>query len=191
MGIESFFASLLLIASAELGDKTQLLTLAFAAKYPFGITIGAISLATAGLMALAVAFGGVVNLLLPQIVINNAAGIMFIAFGLWTMFGEKEVEEEPSDRIKAKSPFFIIFGSFFLAELGDKTQLATFTLTAKYGFPLQVWLGATVGMIFVNILAALAGKWIKRFIPDIVVMWLSGLAFIIFGILAVSSAFSI
>ena len=76
-----------------------------------------------------------------------------------------------------------IFSTFFLAELGDKTQLATLTLSAKYGTPFQVWLGATLGMAGVNVIAALAGSWIKRFIPEKAIKLLGAAVFIIFGTL--------
>ncbi|MFA4905148.1 MAG: TMEM165/GDT1 family protein [Candidatus Margulisiibacteriota bacterium] len=172
--------SFLVIAIAELGDKTQLLVLGFVSRYPLTEVIGAVSAATAVLMLLAVAFGGAINYYLPAFYVQLFAGALFILFGLWTLFGKEE--EEGAKKVRG-NPFWVIFSTFFLAELGDKTQLATFALSAEYGNPWQVWLGATLGMAGINVLAALAGKWIKRFLPERSLKWLGAAIFIIFGLI--------
>lgn len=175
--ITTFF----LIGAAELGDKTQLLALGFAARFPAWEVIGSISAATAILMALAVVFGGAINHYVPAFYLQFLAGAVFIAFGIWTIFG-KEKDEEEAEAKGYFSPFWIIFYSFFLAELGDKTQLATLTLSAEYGAPFQVWLGATLGMTGVNLLAVLAGGWIKKLVHEKVIKWIGAAAFIVFGL---------
>lgn len=86
--------------------------------------------------------------------------------------------------------FWPVVSSFLIiavAELGDKTQLATFALSAQYGSPLMVWLGATAGMAGVNILAALAGKWIKKFLPEGKLKWIGAGIFILFGLLTLGN----
>ncbi|MCX5751075.1 MAG: TMEM165/GDT1 family protein [Candidatus Saganbacteria bacterium] len=181
MSFTPFIAAFFMIAVAELGDKTQLLTMGFATRYPIRIVIPAVALATALLMGLAVIFGGAINAYIPQFYLGLAAGIVFIGFGLWTIFGKEEDEE----KIEAKhnqSPFWVIFSSFFLAELGDKTQLATLTLSAQYGSPILVWLGATLGMVAVNIVAAVFGKWMKHIIPEKALKWTGAILFIGFGV---------
>ncbi len=169
-----------IISSAELGDKTQLLTLGFSTRFPLWTVFSAVSAASAVLMALAVIFGGVINQIIPQFYMQLVAGCLFIFFGLLTIFG-KEKDESVSNN-KTKNPFFFIFTSFFLAELGDKTQLATFALSAQYGTPFQVWLGATLGMILINGIAVFAGLWINKIIPEKTIKYAGAAIFILFGI---------
>ena len=187
MNIGPFITTLLIIAAAELGDKTQLLTLGFATKYPRWKVLSAVSLASAVLMALAVMFGKAITLYLPSFYIQLAAGIIFIGFGLWAISGKEE--EEKGEAKKNLSPFLIIFSSFFLAELGDKTQLATFVLSAKYGNPFGVWLGATLGMIGINAIAVFAGYWIKNLVSEKTIKWVGALIFILFGIITLGKLF--
>lgn len=187
MNFGPLFISFLMIGTAELGDKTQLLTLALSTRFPVWTVISAVSAATAGLMALAVIFGGAINQLIPTFYLELAAGLLFIGFGLWTLWG-KEDEEETTDNKAHKNPFFFIFSTFFLAELGDKTQLAALTLSAQYGTPFQVWLGATLGMIAVNMIAALSGTWIKQYLSDQHLKWIGGIIFLIFGIISLLAA---
>ena len=186
MNLWPLLITFLIISAAELGDKTQLLTLGFATRYPVWKVISAVFAATAILMALAVLFGGAINYYVPEFYLQLAAGIIFIIFGIWILFG-KEVEEE---KVKGnKNPFLIVFASFFLAELGDKTQLATLTLSAKYGTPFQVWLGATLGMAGVNVIAALAGTWIKKVVSAKTIKWIGAAVFILFGIFTIYGVF--
>lgn len=178
--ITTFF----IIAAAELGDKTQLLTLGFATKYAVWQVIAAVSAATAVLMALAVIFGGAINYYIPEFYLQLMAGILFIGFGIWTILGKDE-DENKAKIENGKSPFIIVFSAFFLAELGDKTQLAALTLSAKYGSPFQVWLGATLGMVGVNMIAALAGKWIKTLASEKVIQRMGAAIFIVFGLITI------
>ncbi len=178
-------ASFILIALAELGDKTQLLTLGFASRYPLRTVLWAVSCATALLMALAVAFGGVINHYVPQASIQLLSGAAFIGFGLWTVFAREDEEAEVSKKA-GHHPFWIVFFAFLLAELGDKTQLAALALSAKYGTPFLVWLGATSGMILVNLIAALAGKGLQKLVPEKKIKFWSGVLFIVFGILTLA-----
>jgi putative Ca2+/H+ antiporter (TMEM165/GDT1 family) len=177
-----FLAALAVIALAELGDKTQLLTFGFAARYPFWQVISAVACATAALMAAAVIFGGFLNQFIPLFYVQLFAGSLFILFGLWTLFGKDKDEDKEKEKGGAGNPFWIVFGSFFLAELGDKTQLATLALSAKYGAPFQVWLGATLGMIIINLISVLAGGWTRRYIPEKVVKYVGAAVFILFGL---------
>jgi len=186
--IYPFLAALAVIGIAELGDKTQLLTFGFATRYPFWEVMAAVFSATGLLMALAVIFGGLINRLIPVFYVQLFAGILFILFGLWTIFGKEEKEEEGRGK-GAGNPFWVIFGSFFLAELGDKTQLATLTLSAKYGAPLMVWLGATLGMAGVNVVSVLAGRWTRKYIPMVLVKYLGAAVFILFGLLTLGELF--
>ena len=176
-----------MIAVAELGDKTQLLTFGLATKYSARVVIAAVACASALLMALAVFSGELLNRFIPLIYIQTLSGILFIIFGLWIVFGREEEEEE--DETVSRSPFWLVFTAFILAELGDKTQIATLALTAQYGSPLQVWVGATLAMIAVNTLGALAGKWTKDLIPARAVKLVGAAMFIIFGLWTLGELF--
>ena len=186
MHLTPLFASFLLIGIAELGDKSQLLTLALAAKYPMEKVIYGIFSATAALMLIAVLVGGVIQRLVPTIFISILAGAFFIIYGLIIIApikGAEKKEEAGSSAIKSKDPFWIVFGSFFLAEIGDKTQLATFAMTAKYGSPVQIWIGATLGMVMVNLFGIVIGNVLRNYMPERMINYLTGGLFIIFGAL--------
>lgn len=176
-----FFAALSVIGLAELGDKTQLLTFGLATRYPFWSVIGAVAAATGLLMALAVAGGGLINHFIPQFYLQLCAGIVFLGFGLWTLLGGEKAEAEARPRTD-RHPFWLVFSVFFLAELGDKTQLATLTLSARYGAPLAVWLGATLGMVGVNVLSVLLGRWTGKHLPEKYLKYIGAAVFIGFGL---------
>jgi putative Ca2+/H+ antiporter (TMEM165/GDT1 family) len=186
MHLTPLIVSFLLIGIAELGDKTQILTLALAAKYPMEKVIYGIFSATAALMLIAVLVGGVIQKLVPMIFISILAGAFFIIYGLIIIAPIKKAEEKEevsSSAIKSKDPFWIVFGSFFLAEIGDKTQLATFAMTAKYGSPVQIWIGATLGMVMVNLFGIVIGNVLRDYMPEKMINYLTGGLFIIFGAL--------
>ena len=105
------------------------------------------------------------------------AGIAFIIFALWSL--KKENEEEVED--KNKNPFFAIFMTFFLAEMGDKTMLATVTVATQYNFWF-VWLGATLGMVLADGLAIFAGIKLGKLIPEKIMKIIAAVLFFIFGI---------
>src|SRR5882724_3906284 len=116
-----FLTTLGLIGAAEMGDKTQLLTLALAARLPLGAVLGGVVVATLLNHALAVAVGGAALLVVPASVLRAAAGLSFIGFGLWTLRGDQLAGNEER---RVGPPLVTVAVSFFLAEMGDKTQLA-------------------------------------------------------------------
>ena len=186
MHIMPFIASFLVIGIAELGDKTQLLTMALAAKYPMEKVIYGICSATAALMLIAVLVGEIIQKFVPMLFISILAGAFFIIYGLIIIApikNEEENKEVSNSKIKSNEPFWIVFGSFFLAEIGDKTQLATFAMTAKYGSPVQIWLGATLGMVLVNLFGILIGNVLRNYLPEKMIKYLTGGLFILFGAL--------
>ncbi len=176
--------SFLLISIAELGDKTQILTLTLAAKYPMEKVIYGTFCASALLMFIAVLLGGIIKRLVPMIFISILAGAFFIIYGLMMIAPITKAEEKKEvgkPTIRSNDPFWIVFGSFFLAEIGDKTQLATFALTAKYGAPVQIWIGATLSIVLVNIFGIVIGNVLKNYLPERIINYLSGVVFILFG----------
>jgi putative Ca2+/H+ antiporter (TMEM165/GDT1 family) len=187
LDLNPFLAALAMIGAAELGDKTQLLTFGFATRYPLWEVISAVSCATAALMAAAVLLGGLVSRYVPAFYIQLLAGSLFVFFGLQILLGKEEGEKEK--KRKDHRPFWIIFSSFLLAELGDKTQLATLALSARFGSPFQVFLGATLGMVGINVLAAVLGKYTTRILHERWIKFLGAAVFILFGAWTLGDAF--
>ncbi len=176
-----------MIGLAELGDKTQLLTFGFATRYPFWKVIAAVAAASALLMAVAVLFGEIIFRFLPPFYVALFAGLYFLGYGLYMLLDREK--EETAKNIAARSPFLVVFAGFFLAELGDKTQLATLALSARYGAPWQVWLGATLGMVLVNFLSVLVGKIARGFVEPHWLKYLGAAVFLIFGIYSLGGLF--
>lgn len=164
----AFWQSLLFIAIAEMGDKTQLVSLAFATRFRIPVVIGGIFVATLLVHVVSVGIGGVLGLTLPGTWIAVAAGIAFIGFGVWTLRGDKADEAEKS-KTSRYGAFATVAMTFFLAELGDKTMLTTVTLASRYqtfvDFVL-VWLGSTLGMVLADGLAIIVGIALGKRLPE-------------------------
>jgi Ca2+/H+ antiporter, TMEM165/GDT1 family len=174
-----YWASLALVVLAEMGDKTQLLAMAFATKFRWHTVLLAVFVATAANHLLAVLVGYYLDSVIPIRYIRVGTAISFILFGLWTIRGDKLQGEE--DRYKF-SPFWTVAIAFFIAEIGDKTQLATVTLAAKYNAILPVWLGTTTGMVVSDAIGIVVGIALGKKIPERLIKWVAALVFIGFGI---------
>lgn len=161
--MRTFFATFGLIAATEMGDKTQLLTLALATRFPLGAVLGGVVLATALNHGLAVAVGGAAVLVVPVAWTHIAAGLSFIAFGLWTLRGDRLVGNEEK---RVGSPLVTVAASIFLAEMGDKTQLATAVLAAQATHLAPVWLGSVLGMVAADGLGLLVGVVLGARLPE-------------------------
>jgi Ca2+/H+ antiporter, TMEM165/GDT1 family len=183
--LTAFWTALLIVFLAELGDKTQLLVMAFAVRYrPWTVFAGALA-ASAVTHLLAVAAGGALTAVVPLETVRLAASLAFIAFGAWTLWPERDDEGDGQAQAADKprfSPFWAVAGAFFLAEMGDKTQLASMALAAEYAAPLPVWLGAVLAMAAVDGVAIVAGVLLHKRVPEKAVKRLAGVAFIAFGV---------
>jgi putative Ca2+/H+ antiporter (TMEM165/GDT1 family) len=180
--------SFVTIFVAELGDKSQLLVLALATRLrPVPLLVG-IVVATAILQAMAVGVGAVLQVSMPERPITIAAGVLFIVFGLWTLrpspAGEEEVTEVASSE---RSALLAALGAFFLAELGDKTQLATLTLATRYS-ALGVWIGATLGMSGASALALVVGRALGTRLPERPIRIAAAALFLTVGVLLILDA---
>jgi len=176
------------VTLAEMGDKTQLLAMAFATKYKASKVLLGVFLATILNHALAVALGTFVtryeNL---NIFIQVVAAISFIGFGLWTIRGDKLEGEE--NRVSKFGPVATVAIAFFLAEMGDKTQLTTIALATKFpDYPLQVLLGTTTGMLIADGIGIIIGVVLCKNIPDRTIKLVSAGIFIIFGLISTYQA---
>lgn len=179
--MSAFLLSFIVIFVAELGDKSQLMAMTFAARYKFWTVLGAISAATAVVHLFSVAAGKFLGDALPLGPINLVAGLAFVGFGLWTLRGDELSEEEAgrADR-SARSAFFAVGIAFFLAELGDKTMLATITLATTEGW-FGTWIGSTVGMVAADALAIGVGAVLGRSLPEKVIKVGAAALFFAFG----------
>jgi putative Ca2+/H+ antiporter (TMEM165/GDT1 family) len=168
---------------AELGDKSQLMALAFATRFkPLPILIG-ISIATALVHAVSVIVGALLQVSLPTRAISIAAGILFLAFAAWTLRGDtlNDADERRVATAGGHSGVFAASTAFFLAELGDKTMLATITLATAYG-ALGVWVGSTLGMVTADALAIVVGRQLGSRLPERTIRIGAAVLFVIFGV---------
>lgn len=173
--------SFLVIFIAEFGDKSQLLALAFATRYGFWTVVGGITAATASVHLFSVAIGAAVGSAIPRGPVSIIAGLAFLAFGVWTLRGD---ELDDDDEMRAgrgrRSALMLVAGAFFVAELGDKTMLATVTLATNNGW-VGTWVGSTLGMVAADAIAIAAGSVIARAIPERVVRVGAAALFFLFG----------
>lgn len=177
----AFLLSFAVIFIAELGDKTQLVAMMFALRYRWWVVLSAIAAATTAVHVLSVAIGHYVGAALPTHLLGIIAGVMFVFFGLWTLRGDTLSEEEKSKTAKATAPaFFVVASAFVLAELGDKTMLATITLAADNDW-LGVWIGSTLGMVAADGLAIIVGAVAGKHLPERAIQLGAAALFVLFG----------
>jgi putative Ca2+/H+ antiporter (TMEM165/GDT1 family) len=175
----AFITSVLFVVLAEMGDKTQLLAMCFAMKYRWQTVMWGVFVATLLNHLLAVLTGIFITTLVPMSWIQIAASVSFIIFGLWTIRGDTlGCVNETSNR----SPFWVVAIAFFIAECGDKTQLATVALAAQFNTVLPVWLGTTTGMMIADTIGIIFGVVMGRKIPENTVKWFAAVVFIAFGL---------
>ncbi len=175
-----YWASLALVVLAEMGDKTQLLAMAFATRFRWHVVLSAVAVATAANHLLAVLAGHYLSQIIPMEYIRIGTAVSFILFGLWTIRGDKLEGQEGKYIL---SPFWTVAIAFFIAEMGDKTQLATVTLAARYDAVFPVWLGTITGMVIADAIGIIVGIVLGKKIPERIVKWVAALIFIGFGIL--------
>ncbi|BCY05302.1 TMEM165/GDT1 family protein [Actinoplanes sp. L3-i22] len=174
--------SFAVIFVAELGDKSQLMAMTFATRFRLVPTLIGITAATALVHLVSVGIGYGLGAALPTDWISLVAGVAFLAFGAWTLRGDKLTDDEKSKAERSSgSAIFAVGGAFFLAELGDKTMLATITLATQHGW-FAVWVGSTVGMVAADALAILVGRLLGRHLPEHIIKWGAAALFAIFGI---------
>lgn len=188
--LHAFLLSFGVIFVAELGDKSQLMALAFATRFRTWPVIIAISLATGLVHLFSVALGGVVGSALPTDAIHVISGLAFLAFAAWTFRGDKLTEEdEESTHISSRHIIMAVGSVFFMAELGDKTMLATVTLATNDNL-VGTWAGSTVGMVVADALAIWVGKKLGERLPEKAIRIGASVAFLVFGVVMLAGALS-
>lgn len=175
----AFLTSLVFVILAEMGDKTQLLAMAFATRYRWQTVMWGVLAATVLNHWLAVLAGSYITQFVPMSYVQIAAAVSFVLFGLWTIRGD---ELNGEDKVAKYSPFWTVAIAFFMAEMGDKTQLATVALAAQFNHALPVWLGTTAGMMIADGFGIIVGIVLKKRIPERAVQWFAAISFICFGL---------
>lgn len=179
--MEAFLVATGVVALAEIGDKTQLLAFILAAKYrkPIPIIIG-ILVATLANHALAGALGAWLTSLVAPETMRWILGVSFLAMAAWTLVPDEFDEAEAA--LVAKGVFMTTLIAFFLAEMGDKTQVATVALAANYQALIPVVLGTTAGMMIANVPAVLIGSTLAEKLPVRAVHIVAAVIFAILGV---------
>lgn len=182
--MEAFFVSTAIVAIAEMGDKTQLLALVLAARFrkPWPIVLGILA-ATLANHALAGAVGAWVTTFMGPQVLRWVLGACFIAMAIWMLIPDK-LDEDETATVSRWGVFGTTLVAFFLAEMGDKTQIATVVLAAKYNAYLWVVAGTTLGMMLANAPVVWLGERITRLVPLRIVHMVSAAIFLVLGALA-------
>ena len=183
--MEAFLISTGVVALAEIGDKTQLLAFMLAAKFrrPWPIIWG-ILVATLANHALAGALGAWITAVVGPHTMRWILGIGFIAMAIWTLIPDKLDEDaESNDKLARFGVFGTTVIAFFLAEMGDKTQVATVALAAQFSAFYAVVAGTTLGMMIANVPAVLLGNQIANRIPVRLVHGIAALIFLVLGVM--------
>jgi putative Ca2+/H+ antiporter (TMEM165/GDT1 family) len=170
------------VALAEIGDKTQLLAFVLAARFkkPLPIILG-ILCATLVNHGLAGALGAWITAVVSPVVLRWVLGVSFIGMAVWTMIPD-EIDEDESTVARRVGVFWATVVSFFLAEMGDKTQVATIALAAHYPSPVLVVVGTTLGMLAANVPAVLIGDRCAAMIPMKLVHTIAATIFAMLGL---------
>ncbi len=189
--MDAFALSFGVILLAELGDKSQLIALAFAARYRAWVVLLAVTLATLLVHAGSVVIGLAFAVTLPTAAIQVAAGLAFFGFAAWTLRGDALGDDDERRARRAGTWAVVTIGTaFFLAELGDKTMLATVTL-ATTEEPWGTWLGSTAGMVVADAIAIAVGAILGTRLPERAVKVFAAVAFVAFGGLLVGEGLGI
>jgi putative Ca2+/H+ antiporter (TMEM165/GDT1 family) len=180
--MESLLISTGVVALAEIGDKTQLLAFILAARFkkPLPIIAGILA-ATVVNHGLAGALGAWITTTITPDVLRWVLGVSFLGMAIWTMIPD-EIEEDETKVAKRFGVFGATLITFFLAEMGDKTQIATVALAAHYATPMMVVIGTTLGMLIADVPAVFAGDKLAAKIPMKLVHSIAAAVFALLGI---------
>jgi putative Ca2+/H+ antiporter (TMEM165/GDT1 family) len=206
-----FAVAAILVTLAELGDKTQLLVLALACRYKTWQVLVGVLIGTLVVHFISTVAGQLIGNVIPQLWLGIVTGLLFIGFGVWTLRGEGDEDEQaPAARF---GPIVTVAVAFFLAELGDKTQIVAMSVAADPSAVLRtlgaagpaitgalnsmglsaegltstqtfwgVWLGSTLGMMIADGAAILVGAVLGKKLPERLITRVSGAVFILFGV---------
>jgi putative Ca2+/H+ antiporter (TMEM165/GDT1 family) len=179
--LAALLLSFAVIFVAEMGDKSQLMAMMFALRYKWWVVLAAITAATTLVHVLSVAIGHYLGAALPTHLLGIIAGLMFVFFAMWTLRGDKLTDADATRAQKATAPaFFVVMSAFVLAELGDKTMIATITLAADHDW-IGVWIGSTLGMVAADGVAIVVGAVAGKHLPERLIQIAAAALFLLFG----------
>ncbi|MEO8813930.1 MAG: TMEM165/GDT1 family protein [Mycobacterium sp.] len=173
--------SLGVVFLAELGDKSQLITMTYALRHRWWVVLGGVGIAALLIHGISVAVGHFLGLTLPARPIAALAGVAFICFAAWTWRAGTSTQ---AGTPQAREPRFVLLAvvsSVLLAELGDKTMLATVALASDHNW-VGVWVGATAGMVLADAVAIAVGTLLHRRLPEHLLHFAASLLFLAFGL---------
>jgi putative Ca2+/H+ antiporter (TMEM165/GDT1 family) len=186
--LNAFLLSFGVVFLAELGDKSQLMALAFASRYRALTVLVAVTLATFLVHAGSVLLGAAFAVAIPTHLIQIVAGLAFLGFAVWTLRGDTLGEDDELRAARTGRWAIVTIGvAFFLAELGDKTMLATITL-ATTEEPWGTWLGSTGGMVAADAIAIVVGSVLGTRLPERAIKLFASAAFVVFGAILLAQA---
>lgn len=175
-----FLEAFVLVFAAEIGDKTQLMLMTLAAKYTMVQMLLGILLGVFLNHGAAVFLGSIMSGMIDQNLLQIFAGLMFIFFGIIIIISD---DEDCSGRCFRFGPVITTALTFFLGEMGDKTQLTAMTLAMEADYPLLVLSGSVAGMLFIGFIGIIIGSSLTKRIPSYIIKTISGLVFILFGLM--------
>ncbi len=193
--MSSLLSALAIVFVAELGDKTQLVALGFGARHRLAPVLTGVALAYIATNLLSVLIGGLLGTALPTRAIGLGGGVLFLLFAAWTLWSgdddadqdqgeEAQLDDGPTPKLGILAEGRIVMsvaGAMFVAELGDKTMLATATLAAR-GNPVLVWIGATIGIFLAGAIGVLVGRFLGARLPERATRIGSAVLFAVFGV---------
>jgi putative Ca2+/H+ antiporter (TMEM165/GDT1 family) len=177
---DPFVLSLFFVFAAEMGDKTQLVALAFATRYAAQTVLLGVFGATLLVHLFSVGLGEIVGLTIPVFWVHVLAGVAFVAFGLWTLRGD-ELGDDNRLTERRWGPLMTVGTTFFLAELGDKTMLMTITLASQHHSFVSVWIGSSLGMVVADGLAIIIGRVLGGQLPERLIKYGAAGIFLVTG----------
>ncbi|HFD11326.1 MAG TPA: TMEM165/GDT1 family protein [Crenotrichaceae bacterium] len=185
LSADTVILTAVLVFMAEIGDKSQIVCMTLAARHRgLPVLLGAVS-AFAILNLLAVIFGVIVAHAIPELYVTIAVAILFLLFGIQAIFsGDDDSDEGDAPRKSSHSLFITTFLMIFIAEFGDKTQIAVAGLSTRYDAA-GIWVGATLALIVTSGLAVWVGRGLLQRIPVHLIQRMSGVVFIVIGFIAV------
>jgi len=179
--VADVLAAFVVVFLAELGDKTQLVALTLAGRYPAVRVLAALGAAIVGLQTLSVTAGALVSRAVPDRAIAAGAGLLFLGFAVWTWRSSDAAEDDGTAATRGAAGLAGVAAAFFLAELGDKTMLTTAGLAADRG-AIPVWVGSLAAMLAATALAVLAGRRLTRLVAPATLRRVGAVAFLVVGV---------
>ncbi len=183
----AFWIAFAIVFVAELGDKTQFMTLSFSTRFRWKSVMVGVLAATIVISLISTVLGNALGAALPFFWINLLAGLAFIAFGVWALRSEESADRQLSVG-RRLGPLMTVAIAFFVAELGDRTMLATIMIASREKNLIGVWLGSTAGLLSSNGLAIIVGNMLGKKLPDKALKYGAAIIFIASGLLALFQA---